>query len=300
MSDIESSSHSAPPRPRLPDWIRVRAKAGGSRGEVERIVAEGGLHTVCQSARCPNLGECWHNRTATFMILGNVCTRNCGFCAVTHGQTSPLDPDEPRRVAEAAKAMDLRYVVVTSVTRDDLPDGGAGQFAAVVAALRAAISRNVMVEVLVPDFKGDPNAIRTVLDSNPTVFNHNIETVERLSPQVRPHAIHQRSLAILKAAYEITEGRIPTKSGVMVGLGETDDEVVATLRQLRDNNVTMLTIGQYLPPTNASWPLDRYVRPEVFDEWKRIALGLGFTNVASGPLVRSSYHAEELASPAAF
>lgn len=281
-------------RGKLPPWIRVKISCGGGRSEVSDILETEKLHTVCQSARCPNLGDCWHRRTATFMILGNACTRNCKFCAVDHQKKpAPLEADEPERVARAAKKMKLKYVVVTSVTRDDLPDGGATRFAEVVSALKEAIP-DVGVEVLTPDFKGDEDLLKIVLDSRPNVFNHNVETVERLSKLVRESATYQRSLSVLANAARLAHEGTAIKSGLMVGLGETDEEVETTLRDLREAGVDVLTIGQYLPPTEDHWPLDRYVEPEVFDKWKELAESLGFSQVASAPLVRSSYHAEEL------
>ena len=281
-------------RPKLPPWIRIKVGCGQAREEVSSILTGLRLNTVCSSARCPNLNECWHRRTATFMILGEHCTRNCRFCAVGHTQ-SPLPPDleEPARLAAAAAKMELKYVVVTSVTRDDLPDGGAGHFAAVITALRHTLPE-AGIEVLTPDFNGDVEALKTVLAAGPTVFNHNVETVERLSGQIRSKANYRRSLAVLKAAAEIGGGRVPVKSGIMAGLGETDDELVQTLKDLREAGVSILTIGQYLPPSAQHWPLDRYVEPEKFDEWGRIAREMGFSFVASAPLVRSSYNAAEL------
>lgn len=281
-------------RPKLPPWIRIKVGCGQAREEVSSILTGLRLNTVCSSARCPNLNECWHRRTATFMILGEHCTRNCRFCAVGHTQSPlPPDPEEPARLAAAAAKMELKYVVVTSVTRDDLPDGGAGHFAAVITALRHTLPE-AGIEVLTPDFNGDVEALKTVLAAGPTVFNHNVETVERLSGQIRSKANYRRSLAVLKAASEIGGGRIPVKSGIMAGLGETDDELVRTLKDLREAGVSILTIGQYLPPSGQHWPLNRYVEPEKFDEWGRIAHELGFSFVASAPLVRSSYNAAEL------
>ena len=280
-------------RPPLPPWIRVRARCGGGREEVDGLLGELGLHTVCQSANCPNLGECWHQRTATFMILGDVCTRNCRFCAVKHGSPAPLDPDEPGKVAEAAKRLGLKYVVVTSVTRDDLPDGGAAVFAATIRALRG-LAADVKVEVLTPDFNVDQAALRAVLEARPDVFNHNLETVERMTPQVRYRAEYRKSLEVLRLAGELSGGALAIKSGIMAGLGETDDEVAEALRDLRGAGVSLLTIGQYLPPSPSHWPLARYVEPEQFAAWEAMAKRMGFAGVASGPLVRSSYMAERL------
>ena len=279
-------------RPKLPPWIRVRVGAGRGRSEVASILKELGLNTVCGSAECPNLNECWHQGTATFMILGNECTRNCRFCAVAHAER-PEAPllDEPKRVAEAAARMGLRHVVVTSVTRDDIPDGGAAVFAATIREIRAA-SPEAAVEVLTPDYLGDDLAI--VLDESPDVFNHNVETVERLSAEVRSRARYKRSLEVLREASERSEGKIRIKSGLMVGMGETDSEVEQTIRDIRASGTDTLTIGQYLPPSNAHWPLDRYVHPDTFEKWRLLALELGFERVASAPLVRSSYHAGAL------
>lgn len=279
---------------RLPPWIRIRVNCGGAREEVNSILAGLKLNTVCASAKCPNLSECWHHRTATFMILGNECTRNCKFCAVEHcPHPAPPDPDEPRRLAEAAAKMNLKFVVVTSVTRDDLPDGGAAHFAAVIRALREKLPE-AGIEVLTPDFNGNREHLGLVLAARPSVFNHNVETVERLSASIRSKATYRRTLEVLRMAAEDGDGT-PVKSGLMVGLGETDDEVLQTLRDLREAGVNILTIGQYLPPSDAHWPLARYVEPAVFEEWGRYARKLGFTSVASAPLVRSSYRAGELA-----
>lgn len=282
------------PKNRLPPWIRIRVNCGGAREEVDSILSGLKLNTVCSSARCPNLGECWHRRTATFMILGSECTRNCRFCAVEHSpRPLPPDPDEPRRLAEAAAKMGLKFVVVTSVTRDDLPDGGAAHFAAVIRALREKLPE-AGIEVLTPDFNGSREHLNLVLAARPSVFNHNVETVERLSAAVRSKATYRRTLEVLRMAYEDGNG-IPVKSGLMAGLGETDDEVLQTLRDLREAGVSILTIGQYLPPSGAHWAPDRYVDPAVFEQWGRYAGELGFTSVASAPLVRSSYRAGELA-----
>src|SRR5579862_2373272 len=249
------------------------------------------LNTVCESARCPNIGECWSKKTATFMILGDICTRNCGFCAIKVGKPDALDADEPRRVAEAAKAMSLKHVVVTSVARDELPDEGAQHFADTIHALRAAIP-GVIVEVLTPDFKGKRWCIKLVVDAHPDIYNHNIETVERLSPVVRPQAKYHRTLDLLQAVKNM-DSTIHTKSGIMLGLGETHEEVVQTLCDLRRVGVSAVTIGQYLRPTTTQHlPVVEYVRPERFQEYERIGEELGFVFVASGPFVRSSYNAQ--------
>lgn len=281
-------------RPKLPPWIRVKASSGSGREEVDALLKELSLHTVCESAHCPNLCECWQRRTATFMILGNTCTRKCKFCAVDHdSKMLPPDPEEPAHVLEAAKRLSLKYVVITSVTRDDLPDGGAAHFAAVIRALKDNLPE-IKIEVLTPDFNGDENAIRTVIEAGPTVFNHNVETVERLSPLIRNKADYRKSLAVLRKAAALGKGVIPVKSGLMVGMGETDDEVLQTICDLRDNSVSILTIGQYLPPTGSHWKLERYVEPEKFKEWESYAYEKGFSLAACSPLVRSSYNAEEL------
>jgi lipoic acid synthetase len=283
-------------RPHLPEWIRVKPFTGHGRTNISEILDKYALNTVCKSAKCPNLGECWHKKTATFMILGNTCTRNCRFCSVNYGTPGPLDPKESENVARAAKEMGLKYVVVTSVTRDDLPDGGASVFAETIIKIRELNYDNIKIEVLTPDFNCDLDALKTVLATNPSVFNHNIETVKRLSKEIRITASYENSLFILRKAFEIAEGKIPVKSGLMVGTGETDDEIIQCISDLRYAGVSMLTIGQYLPPKKESWPLDRYVTPAKFEEWKKYAESIGYSNVASAPLVRSSYCAEELNS----
>ncbi len=278
---------------RVPPWVIPPARKGAQLAGLGRKLSEMGVHTVCQSARCPNVGECFARGTATFMILGEVCTRNCRFCAVTHGQPVPPDPEEGRRVAEAAEMLDLRYVVVTSVTRDDLADGGASHFAATVSVIKERLP-GAGVEVLTPDFQGSREALARVLEVDPTVFGHNVETVPRLYPEVRPAASYERSLQVLKWAREISPG-VLTKSGFMVGLGESSDEVLALLRALRGAGVEAVTIGQYLQPTRQHVAVVEYVRPEVFREYGCAARDVGFSRVLSGPLVRSSYHAAELA-----
>lgn len=282
-------------RPKLPPWIRVKVPCGEQRDHVDALLKTNSLNTVCRGAQCPNLCECWHRGTAAFMILGERCTRNCKFCAVGHvEQPLPPDPMEPEHLAEAAAKMKLAFIVVTSVTRDDLPDGGAGHFAKTIQALKDRIP-GVKVEVLVPDFNFVEKDMRTVLDAGPDVYNHNVETVERLTPLIRSKAQYRRSLAVLEKAYALTGGRIPVKSGIMVGMGETDDEVLQTIRDIRATGATFLTIGQYLPPSKEHWKLERYVEPAVFDSWGAYAKEIGFEHVNSGPLVRSSYYAEELA-----
>jgi lipoic acid synthetase len=273
-----------------PAWLRRRLPSGPACEQVRGLLRRAELHTVCQEAECPNMFECFSRRTATFLILGDCCTRNCRFCAVAHGRPGPPDPDEPRRVAEAAHRLGLRYVVVTSVTRDDLADGGAGHFAATIKALRLRMGR-IGIEVLIPDFQGDPNALETVLDAGPEVLNHNLETVARLYPAVRPEASYRQSLALL-ARSGATHPSIPTKSGMMLGLGETDDEIRRALEDLLAAGVRILTMGQYLQPSRAHLPVVRYLPPEVFDKWRDKALEMGFSAVASGPFVRSSYQAQ--------
>lgn len=284
------------PRPRLPGWIKVKVETGAGRSEVTRLLAELKLNTVCAGARCPNLGECFHRRTATFLIMGKHCSRHCKFCSIGGEKPVGLELDEPQRVAEAARRLDLRFVVVTSVTRDDLADGGAAVFAATIAAIREILPETG-IEVLTPDFNGDFSALETVLTAGPTVFNHNLETVERLTPEIRDRATYRRSLAVLRHAAAWHDGAIPVKSGLMAGLGETDAEIEEALNDLREAGVTLLTIGQYLPPSPSHWPLARYVEPETFEKWREKALSLGFARVASAPLVRSSYHAESMAFP---
>jgi lipoic acid synthetase len=276
--------------PTRPAWLRAPAPAGQNYRELKELITDLKLHTVCESAACPNVGECWNHRTATFMILGNVCTRRCGFCAVQKGGPLPVDYDEPRRVAEAAAIMGLRYVVVTSVNRDDRKDGGAELFALTIEALRERIP-GCKVEVLVPDFQGSEPAMKTVMDARPDVLNHNTETVPRLYRQVRLGARYERSLAMLRYAKELGP-TTPVKSGLMLGLGETRDEVLQVMRDLAANRVDILTLGQYLRPSPKHLPIVRYVAPEEFAEYRKIGRELGFTHVEAGPLVRSSYHAD--------
>ncbi len=281
-------------RPRLPEWIRVKTHTGKDRQNVNAILKELQLNTVCESAKCPNLGECWHKKTATFMIMGNECTRNCKFCAVSHNEPMPLNSDEPSKVAEAVRKMALKYVVITSVTRDDISDGGAHVFAQTINEIRKLNGTDIKIEVLTPDFNGSSDSIKIVLDAKPTVFNHNIETVERLSSEIRKKATYKKSLNVLSKAVEISNGKIPVKSGIMVGMGETNEEIVTAIKDIRKMGTSILTIGQYLPPTNNHWKLIRYVEPDKFKLWEEIAYELGFIHVASGPLVRSSYMAEQL------
>jgi lipoic acid synthetase len=279
------------PPSRKPDWLKRRLPAGDAFNRVRELIEAGKLHTVCQEAKCPNIWECYSLGTATFLIMGERCTRNCRFCSVAPGLPAPLDPQEPDRVAEAAAQMQLAYVVVTSVTRDDLPDGGAGHFAATIAAVRRRMP-GARIEVLVPDFQGDRPALEAVLRARPDVFNHNIETVPRLYPRVRPQADYRRSLELLRRAAE-SDPALPTKSGLMLGLGERPDEVRQVLRDLRSAGCRILTLGQYLQPSPEHLPVEGYIPPDEFAGWRDAALGVGFSEVASAPFVRSSYHAKE-------
>ena len=278
--------------PRKPPWLKRRLPSRPEYEQTRKRISSGNLHTVCQEAHCPNIFECFSQKTATFLILGERCTRSCTFCAVQKGPQGLPDPGEPRRVAAAAAEMGLRYVVVTSVTRDDLKDGGAGHFAKTIKALRQSIA-GARIEVLIPDFQGDKAALQTVLDAGPDVLNHNIETVPRLYPQVRPQADYLQSLALLRRAAAYATD-IPTKSGIMLGLGESDEEVERTLSELRISGCRILTVGQYLQPSKDHHPIVRYVPPEEFDHWRQVALEMGFSEVSSGPFVRSSYHAKEV------
>lgn len=275
---------------RKPEWLKV--EIGGTRcGKVGRVLDKFALNTVCEQAGCPNRGECFRSGTATFMLLGNHCTRHCAFCNVEHSQPEPVCPAEPENVARAAAELGLRHVVVTSVTRDDLGDGGAGHFAATVGAVR---NRNpgAVIEVLIPDFQGDGRALQTVLDSKPDILNHNVETVPELYRDIRPEAQFSRSLELLSRVKERASG-IFTKSGFMLGLGEEGTQVVSLLKSLRVAGCDIVTIGQYLQPSSSHFPVKEYVHPEQFEKYKNIALDIGIPCVASGPLVRSSYHAEE-------
>jgi lipoic acid synthetase len=280
---------SSSPRLDRPKWLRAPAPAGENYRELKDLITELRLHTVCESAACPNVGECWNNRTATFMILGNVCTRRCGFCAVSKGAPLPVDYDEPRRVADAVAAMGLRFAVITSVNRDDRKDGGAELFALTIRAIRERVS-GCGVEVLIPDFQGSHEAVETVMAAAPDVLNHNTETVPRLYRQVRLGARFERSLDVLAYAKRVAP-ECPTKSGLILGLGETSQEVLVVMRDLRAHHVDILTLGQYLRPSPKHLPIVRYVPPEEFEELRRAGYEMGFTHVESGPLVRSSYHA---------
>jgi lipoic acid synthetase len=279
---------------RKPEWLKVKYRSTDQVMEVHRLMENLSLHTVCQEAACPNLLECFGRKTATFMILGRFCTRNCTFCNVETNRPLPVDPSEPEHVAEAVAELGLKHVVITSVTRDDLPDGGAAHFANVITAVRKK-SPSVQIEVLIPDFKGDHDALAKVLYAEPDILNHNVETVPRLYAAVRPQAIYQRSLQVLHQAKRISP-HIITKSGIMVGLGETMDEIKAVMQDLRKVDCDLLTIGQYLAPSKKHHPVIEYITPESFNIYKAMGMELGFKHVESGPLVRSSYHAESAAN----
>lgn len=274
-----------------PEWLKVKMGNGARREEVENILKKLSLHTVCEQASCPNIMECFSRRTATFMILGKTCTRNCTFCDVQRGMPDKVDMEEPLHVAQAVKELNLRHVVITSVTRDDLADGGAGHYSSVIRKVRK-LNPAVVVEVLIPDFKGSREALATVLEAQPDILNHNVETVPHLYHEVRPMAIFQRSLELLDNVKKMSEG-IFTKSGIMVGLGETEKEVLEVLRDLRQVECDFLTIGQYLAPSKSHHPVIEYIHPEIFEKYKEKALEIGFKYVASAPLVRSSYQAEK-------
>lgn len=277
------------PVQRLPEWLKIRLPRPDTIKEVERMMRSKRLHTVCESARCPNLPECWSKRTATFMILGDTCTRACGFCAIKVGKPLTVDEEEPRNVASVAKELGLKHVVVTSVARDDLADEGAGQFARTIHALREELPEAI-VEVLVPDFKGKRWCVQMVTDAGPEIFNHNVETVPRLHTIVRPQAKYERSLRVLEMAKALNP-KIYTKSGIMLGLGETREEVVGVLKDMRAIGVDAVTIGQYLRPTMRHLPVNEFIHPRVFKEYERIGSEMGFAFVASAPFVRSSYNA---------
>jgi lipoic acid synthetase len=287
----------ADPAVRKPSWLRVKAPGGANYAQVRHVMRELRLHTVCEEAHCPNVGECWEHRAATFMILGDLCTRNCAYCAVAHGTPLPADLEEPRRLAEAAAAMGLKYLVVTSVDRDDLPNGGAEQFAAVVAETRLRVP-DASIELLIPDFKGNAQALRIVVEAKPDILNHNLETVRRLYRLARPGGRYDRALELLARARAMDPAGV-TKSGLMVGLGEDWDELLLAMRELRGVGVDILTIGQYLRPSASHLPVARYYTPEEFAELGRLGRDMGYRHVESGPLVRSSYHAWEQAQHAA-
>jgi lipoic acid synthetase len=286
---MESVLVSIAPKLERPQWLRAPAPVGENYRQLKQLIDRLRLHTVCESAACPNVGECWNQRTATFMMLGNVCTRRCGFCAVQKGAPQPVDYDEPARIAEAVAAMGLRFAVITSVNRDDRHDGGAELFAMVIRAIRECVP-GCGVEVLIPDFQGNLAAVETVMHARPDVLNHNTETVPRLYRQVRLGARYQRSLDVLAHARRVSPAT-PTKSGLMLGLGETPGEVLQVMRDLRAHQVEILTLGQYLRPSPKHLPIVRYVTPAEFDEFRAAGREMGFAHVESGPLVRSSYHA---------
>jgi lipoyl synthase len=275
----------------IPDWIRIRVTEGENFKDLKQMVRSGRLHTVCEEARCPNIFDCWNRRTATFMILGDVCTRACRFCAVTSGRPTELDLGEPLRVAESVAELGLKHAVITSVDRDDLKDGGAGIFARTIRAIRRR-SPGTTIEVLTPDFQGDLDSVETVVDAGPDIFNHNTETVPRLYARIRPKAVYANSLALLRHVKALAPQMV-TKSGLMVGLGETEDELLDVFRNMRAHHIDVLTVGQYLRPSKQHAEVVRYYRPEEFARFKEQALEMGFGHVEAGPLVRSSYHADE-------
>ena len=286
---VEGQDQSARPM-RRPPWIKVRAPSGETYERVRDMMRSKTLHTVCEEAKCPNIGECWGHGTATFLMMGDTCTRSCGFCDIKTGRPSPLDWQEPIRIADAVRSMNLRHVVITSVNRDERPDGGAPIFAMVIRRIRK-VQPGCSVEVLIPDFKGNRDALKIVMDAQPEILNHNVETVPRLFRKVQPQDHYEWAMTTLRNAKEL-DPLVLTKSGIMVGLGETFDEVVEVIRDLAALKVDILTVGQYLQPSNKHLPIDRYYEPQEFDELKRVALELGFKWAECGPLVRSSYRAE--------
>ena len=286
------------PRPRLPDWLRIKLPTSDSFAQTRNLLGELKLHTVCESAKCPNHWECWEKGTATFMIAGDRCTRACGFCAVSTAKPLPLEADEPLRVAEATRRMKLKHVVITAVARDDVADGGAEHFRQTIEEVRK-LNPGIVIEVLVPDFQDSDESIELVLAANPQIFNHNLETVRRLTPEVRHRATYDRSLSVLKKVKDKRGKTIYTKSGLMLGLGEREEEVLTALADLRAAGCDILTLGQYLQPTLKHLAMVEFVPPEKFAEYKMRAEEMGFVHVASGPMVRSSYHADEFNAPAA-
>jgi lipoic acid synthetase len=275
---------------RHPDWLKVKIGGGETFGKMKSLLRNSELHTICEEAKCPNIAECFGSGTAVFLILGDYCTRNCKYCNVKHGKPLPLNPEEPKDVAESVKELNLKYVVITSVTRDDLDDGGAGVFYDTVFEIKK-LNKDCKIEVLIPDFQGNLKSLKKVIDSYPNIINHNIEVVKELFPTIRPEGRYKTSLDILKNIRKI-DNKIKTKSGFMVGIGENEDQIIQTIHDLRISNVNFLTIGQYLQPTKNHVEIKKYYNPKEFDNLKRIALKLGFDHVESGPLVRSSYHAE--------
>jgi len=276
---------------RHPDWLKVRIGGGEKYSKIKTLLRNAKLHTICEEARCPNIAECFGCGTAVFLILGNVCTRDCKFCNVAHGKPGSLNKNEPRDIAESVKTLGLKYVVVTSVTRDDLLDGGARVFSQTIQEIRQ-LNPGVHIEVLIPDFKADRTALQSIVDSTPDVINHNIEVVETLFPEIRPQGDYQRSLSVLRTI-KTMDKQMKTKSGFMIGLGETKEQILSTIQDLKTAHVDFLTIGQYLQPTKQHPEIKKYYTPDEFQEFKNIALGLGFAHVESGPLVRSSYHAQK-------
>lgn len=281
---------SNPKRRRLPPWLKAKAPGHPNYIDIKKLITDLRLNTVCESAQCPNIGECWGQRTATFMILGDICTRSCGFCAIKTGRPEGLDEDEPERVAAAIAQLDLRHAVITSVNRDELPDGGARIFARTLEAVHLRCP-DTTVEVLIPDFKGDWDALATVMAAAPDILNHNIECPPSLYYKMRPQAEYDRSLELLQRAHQLSPA--PTKSGMMLGAGETREEIAASIRDLADVECAILTLGQYLSPSPRHVPVERFVHPDEFAQWQRFAQELGFCHVESGPLVRSSYHAAD-------
>jgi lipoyl synthase len=293
---LAAGSDAVPPmvRPRKPGWLKVKAPGGANYAHIKGLMRELELHTVCEEARCPNVGECWEHKAATFMILGDVCTRNCTYCAVAHGTPKAFDPLEPVRLAEAVERMGLQHVVITSVDRDDLPNGGAEIFAACVSEIRRRLPET-SVEVLIPDFKGSEPALQIVMDARPDILNHNLETAERLYPLARPGGRYHRALQLLANARRMVPHAL-TKSGIILGMGEEWDEVLVCLRDLRRSDVNIVTLGQYLRPSDSHMPVARYYTPDEFAELRDYGLALGFSHVQASPLTRSSYHAWEQAS----
>lgn len=279
---------------RKPDWLKANKLGKMQTSRLATLLAHNQLHTVCESARCPNKGECFENNRAVFLILGDLCTRNCRFCAIkSDKKPAKPDPDEPRRVAEIAKQIRLKHVIITSVTRDDLPDGGSNQYVQTIKEIRRLFGNDVLIEVLTPDFQGDTTAWNSIIEEHPTVFNHNLETVPRLYPVIRPKADYKRSLSLL--AYIKTENpKILTKTGIMLGLGETSDEVISLLKDARSQDVDMITIGQYLQPSKDAYPVKEYISPAIFQYYKTVCYDIGFHYVESGPLIRSSYYSKNL------
>ena len=276
---------------RHPDWLKVKIGGGENFAKIKSMLRSAKLHTICEEAKCPNIAECFGCGTAVFLILGDTCTRNCRYCNVKHGTPLPLNPNEPKDVADSVKKLGLKYAVITSVTRDDLKDGGASVFYEAVKEIKK-LNNNCRVEVLIPDFKGDKKALRTVIDAKPDVINHNIEVVEKLFPEIRPQGNYKTSLELLKNIKKINKN-MKTKSGFMLGFGESKEQIIKTMQDLRKVSVDFLTIGQYLQPTREHFDIKKYYTPEEFNEFKKIAMDLGFVHVESGPLVRSSYHAEK-------